>query len=789
MSDLKIKDFRAGLDTRRSVLETSLGALIELENAHINQGGEIEKRKTFYQIAMPDGTFGAQSVGTSIVTFGSDDPAVSITAALAILNAAFSVSYQRLQHPAVLDGVEAYDVAKHDLEEILHSTVFGTAAFAIARFSDDQVFAYYDGEVMRDFFAGEILNYLANNNVVLAKNIVTLVNEQGDYTAAQTTFATTQRARAANVATLTLASTTGLVSGQSVKVTGLPAAYNTTLATLLSVTSTQITYANAGGDEGTTADVAGTVTSSLITISGEKGAGFNIATLEDADNGSFGTPTTTVLPVVGQTGVSAVGSFRVTGGRVGGAASATLTSDNTQPAAAATVTIGTKVYTFVAALTNTEGQVLISPVNADATMQNLIEAINHGTAAGSQYYCAQAHPDVEAGALSAHAFTVVAKIGGTAGNAIAIAETSNHLSWSGAGFLTGGTASGGSNTISSIVVKSPAGATTELLQYPVEFVSNPFDTAEALVTAINNFTGTSGYTAELSGQNQVNVYSLVTANPQPNNYDLVVTANGNVCCGDCYFYFNIPSPSSGTVTSIIVDGVDVLIGEINYPSISPKTLTHLYQLIETQINAKTTAGVAHGILACAHAGYMQLSKRVTSSSDAIAVVNVNSTGGTAVFVDVNPSIPPNIENGLFVALSSDGTANTLRNVNIDQGNGTYPSVTAIATGGEEPYSYRWANAYDYYLDVVQDSGQLRPAMSTDAIIKYTSDRPQTVGEAVAIVQVVGATLPTASFNMTYNNSRNNDGRAYTFAFRCEVTDALGVKALSGVFNYTIVFSS
>jgi hypothetical protein len=121
------------------------------------------------------------------------------------------------------------------------------------------------------------------------------------------------------------------------------------------------------------------------------------------------------------------------------AATGVLTSDNTAPADGATVTIGTKVYTFKTTLTPTEGQVLINST-ADAALLNLIRAINHTGTANTDYKCAAANPDVTAASsVTAHAFQVTATIPGV--STVATTETSAHLSW-GAVTLVGGSRAG-----------------------------------------------------------------------------------------------------------------------------------------------------------------------------------------------------------------------------------------------------------------------------------------------------------------------------------------------------------
>ncbi len=112
-------------------------------------------------------------------------------------------------------------------------------------------------------------------------------------------------------------------------------------------------------------------------------------------------------------------------------ATATLTSSNVQVTAADTVTIGGKVYTFRAALTPLEGEVLIG-ADADATLLNLIRAINHSGTPGTDYSCAAANAYVTAAtAVTAHAFVVSSiVVAGLTGNEIAISKSAVTLTWS-----------------------------------------------------------------------------------------------------------------------------------------------------------------------------------------------------------------------------------------------------------------------------------------------------------------------------------------------------------------------
>lgn len=147
------------------------------------------------------------------------------------------------------------------------------------------------------------------------------------------------------------------------------------------------------------------------------------------------------------------------------AATGTLTSDNTNVSDGDTVTIGTKVYTFKTALTPTEGQVLIG-ADADASLLNLIRAINHSGTPNTDYKCAAQNPDVSAAtSVTSHAFAVTARVAGTAGNAIATTETSSHLAW-------GDTvlASGANETPIGTELTDSAAFPTNLASYSVPFL-------------------------------------------------------------------------------------------------------------------------------------------------------------------------------------------------------------------------------------------------------------------------------------------------------------------------------
>ena len=163
MSYFQISNFKAGLDLRRSELTSVPGALAQLVNAHINQGGEVEKRMAFVlNETLPVGTgytFGLQPAPDGIYVFGS-----ASSATVGALTAPYK--YQQLVHP---DGTET-------MTAVLSSTLYGSYPFVIAQFSNGDVFPFYAGSIVGDFIAGLILTYVNNNPVAIATNLTAAIN-------------------------------------------------------------------------------------------------------------------------------------------------------------------------------------------------------------------------------------------------------------------------------------------------------------------------------------------------------------------------------------------------------------------------------------------------------------------------------------------------------------------------------------------------------------------------------------------------------------------------------------
>ncbi len=121
------------------------------------------------------------------------------------------------------------------------------------------------------------------------------------------------------------------------------------------------------------------------------------------------------------------------------AATAVLTSDNTEPVDADTVTINDVVYRFKTTMASAN-DVKRSGVDADTDLNNLIKAVNQTGTPGTHYFAGTVAPTgVTAGAVASHAVTFTATTSGALGNLFPKAASSSHLDWDGVGaFFTGG---------------------------------------------------------------------------------------------------------------------------------------------------------------------------------------------------------------------------------------------------------------------------------------------------------------------------------------------------------------
>ena len=143
MGNIWIREFTGGLDTRRLEETTAGGVLIKAVDGHINRGGEFEQRAAFVKVyTLPAGqTKGLAATSTSLYVFGEQDGAgVTLPA---------GVAYQRLQPP---------DSAT--LSQVLSFTRFKGKLHVAARYSDNDVYNFFDGTRITDWPASPFATFV-----------------------------------------------------------------------------------------------------------------------------------------------------------------------------------------------------------------------------------------------------------------------------------------------------------------------------------------------------------------------------------------------------------------------------------------------------------------------------------------------------------------------------------------------------------------------------------------------------------------------------------------------------
>ena len=482
MSYQVIANFPGGLDARKYKLSLPPGTLTTLKNAHINAGGEIEKRKAFGKMAgygaasLVSGTFGMQETATGILVFGSSD--------LASQTYPTGFGYQRLQHPAVLAGT-TYSAGSHAMTAIVHSEVFGSYAFVVAQFADGYQFAYYNGALVNDFVAGVVLPYI-NTNAKLAAHLTRLINNTVAYTALQDATPNDHKLDAYSIPGNSYSAQLSVYSLSNITVQ----TNSETGFTSATISSTDNT--NAGN--GSTVTIGGKVYTFKTTLTPTEGEvligttiGGTLTNLYNAINNT-GTPNTDYkcaainanvqaqgLVTVGEPYFQVVARTANTAGEIANAiagtnyakqddtvskqlaapaqgqfkiaainspAYATATITNlTNPAVLHSITVGAKTYLFRGSVVNPND--VLRGATAVISLDNLISAINATpSGAGSLYGTGTtANAQVTASAQAAGVTTLTAIALGTSGNSIALTQSNTDYTLSGA-TLSDGTSNG-----------------------------------------------------------------------------------------------------------------------------------------------------------------------------------------------------------------------------------------------------------------------------------------------------------------------------------------------------------
>lgn len=144
---IQIEDFKGGLDSRRLEVSAAPGSLQVFQNGHINRGGEIEiAKKWVLKYSLPTGTFGLAAASNTLYVFGSSTEPGGIPS---------GVTYQRLQSP---DNGTMLRVVKTE--------VFKAKPYVIANYDDNNVYHFYNGSGVRDWYVGLVRASQTNLNGV-----------------------------------------------------------------------------------------------------------------------------------------------------------------------------------------------------------------------------------------------------------------------------------------------------------------------------------------------------------------------------------------------------------------------------------------------------------------------------------------------------------------------------------------------------------------------------------------------------------------------------------------------
>lgn len=201
MAYLLIEDLRGGVDRRRPIHALKAGALWTCINAHITNGGDVEKRKAFVgQGDFSPTTFGLAAQGDVLYTFGS--------VAEASVTLPGGVHYQRLE--SIYGG---------PMTAVVDWDLFGGKLYVIARFADGFVEHFYDGTLITSWTEG-IVRASMGTLATLATKFAALINARAaarySATAAGNVVTITAVAVDLDFTVQTLAIDGGLVDDQTI---------------------------------------------------------------------------------------------------------------------------------------------------------------------------------------------------------------------------------------------------------------------------------------------------------------------------------------------------------------------------------------------------------------------------------------------------------------------------------------------------------------------------------------------------------------------------------------------
>lgn len=225
MPYILVENFNGGLDRRRKISTAPAGTLWELTNAHITRGGEIEKRKSFVDtFDLPANTFGIGNLLGSLYVFGAAETPVGMPA---------GVSYQRLAHP----NGNPSGTGSTAMIEIVDVDAFDGRLYVIAKYADNSIYHFYDGNRITYWDSGTIQGG-ATSTSDIATSIANLIDADSAYAASAVSNVVTVTASVANVPFTISGNITG--AGSIIFNTTVPAASSTAQVTTLTISGTWV---------------------------------------------------------------------------------------------------------------------------------------------------------------------------------------------------------------------------------------------------------------------------------------------------------------------------------------------------------------------------------------------------------------------------------------------------------------------------------------------------------------------------------------------------------------------
>lgn len=624
MAYLALNNFKYGLDTRRSELSSLPGTLLALNNGHINEGGECEKRKEFGLIeSLPSGagyTFGMLPTTASILVFGSASSGTvgGLTSPLV---------YQQLQHP---NGLTA-------MTSVVSATLFSNEAFVVAGFADGNSFAYYNGVLVPDFYAGLVASWQNTDNQI-ASAIATLVNNT--------------------------AAATNPVTGELVY----------------------------------TATATNNIVEVFSTPSTSSGQPFSMSATTTLEAGSTGTLTSNLVSggVSSVAAVQAVGSFAILqGSATVGFATGTATINNLNayngtPNTADLVTIGSNTYYFatsayISANPSDPFAVLVG-ANTTASALNLSKAINGTGTVGTTYTAAMAVNTQCSATPSTNVVTFTALASGTAGNSVPMTYQANiHATYT----FSGATLAGGTNSdyISSVSVN---GVNILSTQIPWDVTAN--QTAIDVAVNINvNSISNGGFTA-IANAGVVTIMAPTVNAATFNGQAVSVVVVGQIIIQQASFTVASVVSGTNTITSITVNGTTITSGTVTQTG---GTTAQLATALVTNINGFSGTS---GYIALAVGSAVYVSPLTASSAASLGNLVINGTTSEAIFsggTNITLAViltSYSIAGSSAVSVKTNSGNNHNNNASTTKTQYLTSSIAALSSGGIPPYTYKWTYA-------------------------------------------------------------------------------------------------